>query len=102
MKLGISLNINIPAAERNLAEWHARIVRKLGNDVVARLQGLNPVDTGYSRGRWAFIPPSVAYGTGRVVNDAPYILRLNDGHSKQQPDPGWIELCFFEAVRLLR
>lgn len=101
MKLKLNLKINTAQVQINLGLWCNRITRKLGNDIVMRLQGANPVDTGYSRGRWNFIEPSKLFGAGRIVNDAAYIIFLNQGSSKQAA-PGWIDACFYEAVRFLR
>lgn len=101
MKLKIDLKINTAKVNTDLSLWWVRITNKIGFDVVARLQGTNPVDTGFSRGRWLYTAPSTAYGPGKITNDAAYILRLNDGHSKQAA-PGWIDACFYEAMRFLR
>lgn len=78
-----------------------KITNKLGQDVVRNLQAANPVDTGYSRGRWKYIPPTKPFGVGLVTNDATYILILNDGWSKQAAE-GWIEAAFQAAVRFLQ
>lgn len=101
MKLKLEFNLNPKQVERNLALWWVRITNKLGFDVVMRLQQTNPVDTGFSRGRWVYTAPTTPFGPGKITNDAAYILVLNDGHSKQAA-PGWIDACFYEAVRFLR
>ncbi len=102
MKLKLDFKLDPKRVERSLSLWWVRITNKLGFDVVMRLQQANPVDTGFSRGRWIYTAPTTPFAPGRVTNDADYILPLNNGHSKQQPNPGWIEACFYEAVRFLR
>lgn len=101
MKLEFTFAASPAVVEQRLVKWNDRIQRKLGNDVLANLQNANPVDTGYSRGRWTFTPASTAYGPARITNDAKYILVLNAGHSKQAAS-GWIEAAFQAAVRFLR
>lgn len=101
MKLKLELKLNPVQVQSNLGAWCNRITNKIGFDVVMRLQGTNPVDTGFSRGRWVYTGPSVPFGVGKITNDASYILVLNDGRSKQAA-PGWIDACFYEAMRFLR
>ena len=84
-----------------LGAWSMKITNKLGQDIVMYLQASNPVDTGYSRGRWIFIPVTIPFGVGTVTNDAFYILYLNAGTSTQAA-AGWIEAGAQAAVRFLR
>jgi hypothetical protein len=67
--------------------------------LVAKLQrppgeGGTPVDTGYARSRWVIAELG---GQIDVINDAPYIMRLNDGWSRQAP-AGFIERCIDEVI----
>lgn len=84
-----------------LGAWSIKITNKLGLDIIRYLQAANPVDTTFSRGRWIYIPVTVPFGTGKVTNDAYYILYLNAGTSKQAA-AGWIEAGLQAAVRFLR
>lgn len=67
-------------------------------------QGGTPVDTGNARARWKAQAGAggdiatyvLADGSILVSNDAPYIMRLNDGWSKQAP-AGFIERAIAEA-----
>lgn len=57
-------------------------------------QGGTPVDTGNARGRWVVAELGDQID---IINDAPYIMRLNDGWSKQAA-AGFIEACIDEAI----
>ncbi len=95
------------------------LVRLLKLNAAASATG-TPVDTGHARRNWimsvgspdtvergqggddgraAVMAWSLADGPLYVNNNAPYILRLNDGHSKQQP-AGFIERSIDEAYAL--
>lgn len=84
-------------------------------------RGGTPVDTGHARANWTLSAGAPAFGavTGKgdggvasviawdlgdgplfVNNNAPYILRLNDGHSKQAP-AGFIERAIDEALAMV-
>lgn len=76
---------------------------ELANRIIAKLQrppseGGTPIDTGFARSRWvrAELGPHI-----HVVNDAAYIMRLNDGWSAQAP-AGFIERCIDEALAEMR
>ena len=101
MKTDFSFSVTPQQFATKLVEWNDRIIRKLGNDVVANLQKANPVDTGFSRGRWLFTRAATPYAVARITNDAPYILVLDGGWSAQAPE-GWIGASFQAAVRFLR
>lgn len=101
MKIAFKFDFDEAATRAKLGELSNKITNKLGNDALKNLQAANPVDTGYSRGRWVYIPPKVPFGVGIITNDATYILILNDGWSKQAAE-GWIEAAFQAAVRFLR
>jgi hypothetical protein len=54
------------------------------------LRQVTPVDTGRARSGWFFIKLPRIFGKilnteGFIVNNVPYIDKLNDGHSKQAP-----------------
>lgn len=73
--------------------------RGLARRIIAKLQrppaqGGTPVDTGNARSRWvmADLGPQID-----IINDAPYIMRLNDGWSKQAP-AGFVERAIDEAL----
>lgn len=87
------------AVLRSLQRIFESVKLELARRIVAKLQrppeqGGTPVDTGYARSRWviAELGPNID-----IVNDAPYIMRLNDGWSKQAP-MGFIERCIDEAL----
>jgi len=52
--------------------------------VTELLRRITPVDTGYARSRWKNKKNLLLPG-GEIINDTPYINRLNAGHSKQAP-----------------
>jgi hypothetical protein len=72
----------------------AELKREFGRRLVEKLKAATPVDTGYARSRWvvAELGPQID-----VLNDAPYIMRLNDGWSGQAA-AGFIERCIDEVV----
>jgi len=54
------------------------------------LKRVTPVDTGRARRGWFFFKIPKIFGKflnteGFIVNNVPYVDRLNDGHSKQAP-----------------
>lgn len=61
-------------------------------------QGGTPVDTGFARSRWVIAELGPALD---IINDAPYIMRLNDGWSGQAP-AGFVERCIDEALAEMR
>lgn len=97
----------------------------VANLVSAPSEGGTPVDTGWARANWvpavgspfagvagsresvsaaaqaagqaALIGYRIALGPVFVSNNVPYILALNDGHSKQA-QPGFIERAIEKAV----
>lgn len=101
MNTNLTFSVTPQQFATKLVEWNDRIIRKLGNDVVANLQKANPRDTGYSSGRWLFSRGATPYAVARITNDAPYILVL-DGGSSTQAAAGWIGASFQAAVRFLR
>ncbi len=99
---------------RALEDVAERVVQKITLDVTANLIETTPVDTGWARANWvpkigAAVEDVVgkpnaivrgpqqsgiatvafsyrlAQGAVFVSNNVPYILKLNDGHSKQAP-----------------
>jgi hypothetical protein len=77
--------------------------RTIAEDLLAALKANTPVDTGYARSRWTLSdaePYNVKYKVGytglvgefvyTISNDAPYMVYLNRGWSKQAP-PFFIE-----------
>lgn len=80
-------------------ERHINAVKlEMGHRLVAKLKERTPVDTGYARSRWAIVELGPAID---VMNDAPYIMRLNDGWSQQAP-AGFIEQCIDEVLAEMR
>ena len=59
------------------------IIKRKANEIVNVLRKNTPVDTGKARDGWRF-------DGKRIVNDVPYIDKLNRGTSKQAP-PYFIE-----------
>ena len=87
------------AIGKSLERIIASVQLELAHRIVAKLQrppeqGGTPVDTGNARSRWvvAELGPQID-----ITNDAPYIMRLNDGWSKQAPI-GFIERAIDEAL----
>jgi hypothetical protein len=66
--------------------------------LLAKLRAATPVDTGYARSRWVAVELGAHID---VLNDAPYIMVLNDGHSKQAA-AGFIERCIDETIAEMR
>lgn len=82
-----------------LARQMAQVRRVLGALIVQKLQrppseGGTPVATGAARGAWVVAELGDQID---VLNDKPYIMRLNDGWSKQA-QAGFIEACIDEAL----
>lgn len=76
--------------ERQFAAFKSQFAARL----LGKLRARTPVDTGNARSRWvsAELGPHID-----ITNDAPYIMRLNDGWSKQAP-AGFIEACIDETL----
>lgn len=72
----------------------AELKAEFGRRLLAKLQRDTPVDTGQARASW-FV--SASESTVDVVNLEPYIMRLNDGWSRQAA-AGFIERCIDETV----
>lgn len=79
---------------KQLAESVRQLKQEFGRRLVEKLRAATPVDTGYARSRWVVAELGDQID---VLNDAPYIMRLNDGWSKQQA-AGFIERCIDETI----
>lgn len=86
---GVSLEIADFHKEINAAAEEAELIAE--EDVQGRidlavdlLRKVTPVDTGYARSRWRSRRYLLVPG-GEITNDADYIVRLNQGSSKQAP-----------------
>ncbi len=77
-----------------IARQFEHVQRELAHRLVAKLRDATPVDTGNARSRWVVAELG---GHIDVINDAPYIMRLNDGWSKQAA-AGFIERCIDEVI----
>lgn len=108
----------------------ARVVTRLAVALTAELQETTPVDTGWARALWipavgqpdttprprpvgdgaapapagaglsALAGYSIGDGPVFVSNRAPYIRRLNDGHSKQAPR-GFVQAAIARVTALV-
>lgn len=58
---------------------------EVGAVVYEEIRQLTPVDTGYAKSRWRFQATEVLGAPNVIYNDAPYIIYLENGHSKQAP-----------------
>ena len=67
----------------------AQFNKQLDETVVA-LKAQTPIDTGNARRSWYKKAWRSGESKAVIVNDAPYIEPLDNGHSSQQPRPGWI------------
>lgn len=92
--------VNFKAELERIKKEHARIervsVESRTKFAVESLQSVTPVLTGYAASRWTH---EMEDGVGVITNDAPYIDRLNEGHSKQAP-PKFIELTLMAIGEL--
>jgi len=112
---------------RSLAQFTEKHIKILTLEVTANLIEDTPRDTGWARSNWipsigqstetiAGSPDNItpaaqqrglaevastyklSRGAVFVTNNVPYILPLNDGHSKQAP-AGFVQLSILRAVR---
>ena len=92
--------VDFKAELERIKKEHARIARTSVESrtkfAVESLQSVTPVLTGYTASRWTH---EMEDGVGVITNDAPYIDRLNEGHSKQAP-PKFIELTLMAIGEL--
>lgn len=75
---------------RAVARHFESLEREFTRRLLAKLREATPVDTHFAQSRWIAI-------NGVIDNDAPYIMRLNDGWSEQAP-AGFIERCIDETI----
>ncbi len=102
-----------------------RVARRIGVDVLRRVVLATPIDTGRARGNWqvdleaipqgeldrldkggatvinvgmGVISSAKPYQQITIVNNVPYIGKLNDGHSRQAP-AGFVENAIDAATR---
>ena len=101
------------AIQKKVIETAEKVTRKVIADIDNDLVSQTPVDTGRAQNNWlpsintprndtisAEAPRQQALDiVGRlnfgetfyITNNLPYIRRLNDGYSKQQATPSWVE-----------
>lgn len=65
-----------------------QIIDAFVTETLVAVRSRTPIDTGNARSRWERTPPGLsAFGTEQVIgNDAPYIVKLEYGHSRQAPE----------------
>jgi len=61
------------------------------NETISALRAATPKKTGFASRQWRALSYKIGESKPVLVNDAPYIDKLDNGHSKQQPVPGWID-----------
>ena len=100
------------AYKKKVVELTEKVVRKTAFDIDADIVLQTPVDTGRAESNWLpslntprtdtveagqkpdITPITNAYrlnDTIFITNNLPYIERLNNGWSGQQPTPSWVE-----------
>ena len=81
--MNIRFDCDINAIAKDLGVLVEDVVSKIAFDGLGELQATTPVDTGRAKSGWGVerIEPKHA----RIVNNVEYIVRLNEGHSKQAP-----------------
>jgi hypothetical protein len=100
------------AYKKKVVELTEKVVRKTAFDIDNEIVAQTPVDTGRARANWLpslstprtdtveagqkpdITPITNAYrlnDTIFITNNLPYIERLNNGWSGQQPTPSWVE-----------
>ena len=89
--------------KRELERLKAEVKKEADLSVEARtrfatdaLKSVTPKLTGHAASRWTY---EMENGVGLITNDAPYIDRLNEGHSKQAP-PHFIEITLMTIGEL--
>lgn len=106
MKTSVRFDCDIEALAQSFMVDADMLKRKIALDVYSRLIATTPVDTGRARAGWSVSaerPESGAPAAGQksypfpaavmpkgakiicIYNNVEYILKLNDGHSKQAP-----------------
>jgi len=65
-----------------------QIIDAFVTETLVTVRSRTPIDTGNARSRWERFPPGLSsFGTEQVIgNDAPYIVRLEYGYSRQAPE----------------
>ena len=118
--------LEIQAISKALDGAVETVVKKVTADVTANLQEATPVDTGWAQSNWipkigrgfngvvgskagvlttaqitALLEVQSRYtlkqGKVFINNNVPYILRLNDGYSKQAP-AGFVQIAIRKAI----
>lgn len=86
LKEVIKLSFKVKGLEQTRKKLSIQIKKEINtskaallNSLVVKLKDNTPVDTGFARDNWRVDE------SGNIVNDAPYIDRLNRGSSKQAP-----------------
>jgi len=99
------------------------VARKVAFDTDNDLVAQTPVDTGRARSNWIpslGSPSSITVEAGNkppiepvisrytlndtifITNNLPYIRRLNDGYSQQQPTPSWVDATVAKNSRKIK
>jgi len=60
------------------------------NETISALKAATPKKTGFASRQWRALRYKIGETKPVMINDAPYIDALDNGHSRQQPTPGWI------------
>jgi len=85
----IKITVDTGKALAKLKADHAKEVKKQMKGelktLTSELAEATPIDTGYARSRWRLIVDTDRLYPFKIVNDAPYIQKLNGGYSKQAP-----------------
>jgi len=65
-----------------------QIIDAFVTETLVTVRSRTPIDTGNARSKWERFPPGLsALGTEQVIsNDAPYIVKLEYGYSRQAPE----------------
>lgn len=65
-----------------------QIIDAFITETLVTVRSRTPILTGNARSRWTRTPPGLsAFGTEQVIaNDAPYIVKLEYGYSRQAPE----------------
>jgi hypothetical protein len=72
--------------KNNVKNIAPKVVQDLTVEAKARVTKKNPVDTGFSRANWEIVPLAKGdFPANKVENKVHYILKLEQGHSKQAP-----------------
>jgi hypothetical protein len=85
------MSTNPKQVMRDIEQAHERDVNQAIADTVRDLSKATPKDTGRASRSWRADTYRSGDSETLIRNTVPYIERLNDGWSNQQPRPGWVE-----------